>query len=164
MPTNDNIYKVNWFKLVSWVLPNIFFKPKMFTWCKALVAPIVIVHNDLLVFRNAKLYDLTIDIRIGSIVSYLNKRYDATNNSIYISNGQRGVEQFIFLDTETESDYVFDAASTEQMYVYNNNEVGAAPAQFIVWLPLLLQPKELEIFAVVKQICLPSKRFQIQYF
>jgi hypothetical protein len=162
MPTKDNIYKVDWFKLVSWALPSILFKPKMFTWCKALVAPIVMVHNDLLVFRKAKLYELSIDSRIGSIVGYLNKRYDS-NNRIYITNGQKGVEQFIFLDTEAETDYLFEDANTEQMYVYNSNEVGATPAQFIVWLPLVLQPKELEITAIIKQIKLPSKRFQIQY-
>ncbi len=163
MPINSNIYNINWDKLLSWLLPSILFKAKLFVWVKALVSPITLLHNKLLAFRNAKLYDLTIDSRIGSIVSYLNKRYDSTNNSIYITNGQRGTEQYIFLETETETDYVFDASSTEQMYVYNNNEVGAAPAQFIVWLPLGLQPKELEIFAIINTLKMPSKRFQIQY-
>lgn len=163
MPTNSNTYKVDFFKLVSWLLPTIMFKPKMYAWCKALISPIVTIHNDLLVFRKAKLYELAITPQIGSIVYYLNSRYDATANSIYITNGQKGVEQFIFLDTEAETDYVFDDANAEQMYVYNSNEVGATPAQCIVWLPLFLQPKELEITAIIKQIKLPSKRFQIQY-
>lgn len=163
MPIHSNIYNVHWNKLISWLLPMELFKPKLFAIVKALIAPIAKLHNDLLVLRKAKLYELSIDSRIGKMVSYLNKRYDATN-SIYITNGQKGVEQFIFLETETETDYVFDVSSAEQMFVYNDNEVGTAPAHFIVWLPLALQPKELEIKAVVNQIKLPSKRFQIQYF
>jgi hypothetical protein len=163
MPVNSNIYDINWDKLLSWLLPNELFKAKLFVLIKALVSPITALHINLLVLRKAKLYELSIDSRIGSIVYYLNKRYDS-NNRIYITNGQIGVEQFIFLDTEAETDYVYDDASSEQMYVFTDNEVGVTSAKFIVWLPLVLQPKELEIEAVVNKIKMPSKRFQIQYF
>lgn len=164
MPTNANIYKVDWFKLVSWLLPNALFKPKMYAWCKALVAPIVMVHNDLLIFRKAKLEELTLTPQIGSIVYYLNKRYDSAAMSIYITNGQRGIDQYIFNEIETETDWCFDDASIEQMYVYNDADVGATPAQFIVWLPVALQPKSLEIAALITIQRLPGKRFQLQYF
>jgi hypothetical protein len=162
MPVNSNIYDINWDKLLSWLLPNELFKAKLFVLIKALVSPITALHINLLVLRKAKLYELSIDSRIGSIVYYLNKRYDS-NNRIYITNGMRGTDNFIFLETETETDYVFDDGSAEQMHIFNENEVGASPAQFIVWLPTDLQPKELEIIAIINTLRMPSKRFQIQF-
>lgn len=163
MPFNINIYNVNWNKLISWLLPLELFKTKFIVLVKSITAPISMLHNDLLVYRKAKLAELALTPQIGSMVYYLNKRYDATDNRIYITNGMRGTDNFIFLETEVETDYLFDDTSTEQMHIYTDSEVGATPAHFIVWLPIVLQPKQLEIEAIINKLKMPSKRFQIQF-
>lgn len=165
MAINANIYKINWYKLVSWLLPNPLYKPKMFAWCKALVAPISSLHTNFLQFRKQKLYELSITPQVGSLAAMLNKRYDGVQQRIYITNGERGENIYLFQDDEEGADlYIFLDAETQATYVYNDSEVGNNPAHFIVHIPLALAINIDELKALINTYKLPSKRFQIQRF
>jgi hypothetical protein len=164
MPVNKNIYNVNWNKLVSWLLPNELFKPKMFAWCKSLVVGVSSLHTLFLQFRKQTNYHLSITGQITKLVLLLNDKYDKTQRRIYITDGQRGDEVYIFLENEVKDLSLYTTTENQPIYIFNSGEVGANKAHFIVHVPLSIQFDEAAMRALINIYKIPGKRYQIQKF
>jgi hypothetical protein len=164
MPINTNIYKVNWFKLVSWLLPSDLFMPKTFALCKALATPIATLHTNFLAYRKQCLYDLTITPQICWLVKLLNDKFDYVQRRIYISEGERGDNIYLFQDAEDGNEYLFQNAEVEQIWLFNDSEVGNNPAHFVVYIPASVASKIDVLKSILNIYKLPSRRYQIQTF
>ena len=164
MPVNSNIYKVNWNRVVSWLIPSTLFQPKMFAFCKALVAPVSTLHNSFLAFRKQRLYDLTITPQVCYLQKLLNDKYDADLRRIFIGDGKRGDDVYVFQDAENEPLFVFQDAESNPVWIFNDGEVGNAPAHFIVNIPNDVVYDVFALRSLINIYKLPSRRYQIQTF
>lgn len=163
MPFNTKIYNVNWNKLTAWLIPDELFKAKVFVLCKSMIVFVSTIHIDFLNFRKQKMYELAITPQICWLVLLLNDRFDFVQRRIYIEDGAKGDNVYLFQDDEGDSIYAFQDSELENNWVFNDSEVGSTPAHFIVYLPSVLAAKEDMIKSILNINRLPSKRYQIQY-
>ena len=163
---NNNIYIVNWTKLLNWLLPEVLRKPKLLAFMKALVYPINLLHNDLLRFKKQKEYQLSINSQVCRLQALLNDRYDSFNRRLYIDDGQLGNEVYVFTDAEDSPLGLFTAAENNPVDVYNDYELHGTAADFIVFIPNALNGSINinDLVSLVNQNKLPGKKWQVQYF
>ncbi len=161
----NNIYIVNWNKLLTWLLPEVLRKPKVLAFMNALVYPIQLLHIDLLRFKKQKEYQLSINSQVCRMQAMLNDYYDSGLRRIYIGDGQLGNEVYLFQDSENSPIGLFTDAENNPEYVYNDNELVGTVADFIVYIPNVLNGSINinEMVSLVNQNKLPGKKWQIQY-
>ncbi len=163
---NNNIYIVNWGKLLNWMLPEMLRKPKLLAFMNALIFPIQLLHIDLLRFKKQKEYQLSINSQVCRLQALLNDKYDSGQRRLYIDDGQQGNEVFIFTDAENSPHALFIALENNPLYIFNDYELQGTAAHFIVFIPNALNGllNINELVSLVNQNKLPGKKWQIQYF
>ena len=163
---NNNIYNVNWGKLLNWLLPEMLRKPKLLAFMNALVFPIQLLHIDLLRFKKQKEYQLSINSQVCRMQAMLNDKYDSGARRIYIDDGHLGNSVYVFTAAENTHTWLFKSSENNPLYVYNRNEIKGTAAHFIVYIPTILNGNINipELTSLVNIYKLPGKRWQIKYF
>lgn len=164
MPISANTYKVNWNKLVSWLLPTSLFKPKMFVWLKSLVIPINQLHTDLINYRYQKLYDLSISGQVCKLEKLLNDKFDEVHKRIYIVDGERSKKRYIYQQLEVIKQNVYKTIENKPLFIYKDAEIQINTIHFVVMIPNSLR-YDIDVFVSILNIFkMPSKRYTIQTF
>lgn len=164
MPINKNIYNVNWNKLTSWLIPTVLFKPKMFAWCKSLVAPISTLHGLLISFRSQKLYELSVTSQVCKLQKLLNDYFDESQRRIYIDDGVKSPKKYVFKQSEFVPLSIYTAAETTPTFIYTTGEVAATVAHFVVNIPTGLSYDVNVLKSILNIYKLPSRKYKIQAF
>lgn len=135
--------------LINWLLPSSTRKGRMLAWLNALVAPVKMLHGKFLIFSNT------------------------TRSGIYITGQKRILQYYLnrfWLGSAPIE--VYDTDQAEPVYIFTENEnqpvylpvfITGSAVDFIVQLPLDLQPYESAIRAFVNKYKLPTKRYEIIY-
>lgn len=162
MPFNKNIYAVNWNKLVSWLLPNELFKPKMFAWCKALIAPISSLHGSFLAFRKQQNYELSITGQVCLLEKLLNDKFDNTLRRIFITDGEKSKRKYAFTKNEFVPLPIYTEGENKPVFVYLDGEINSLTYHFIVNVPTGLRFNNDVMISVLNSFKLPSRKYVIQ--
>ena len=161
MPINSNIYNVNWNKLVSWLLPSELFKPKMFAWWKALVAPISTLHGSFLAFRKQKNYELAITGQVCLLEKLLNDKFDNTQRRIYITDGEKSKRKYAFTVNEFVPLPIYTEGENKPLFIYQDGEINSITYHFIVNVPNTLRFNNDVMINLLNTFKLPSRKFNI---
>ncbi len=161
MPINKNIYAVNWNKLVSWLLPSELFKPKMFAWCKALIAPISTLHGLFLAFRKQKNYELAITGQVCLLEKLLNDKFDTAQRRIYITDGEKTKRKYAFTASEFVPLPTYTVAENKPLFIYQDGEISTTTYHFIVNVPTILRFNNDVMISLLNTFKLPSRKFNI---
>lgn len=164
MPINTNIYKINWNKLVSWLIVSQLFQPKMYAWCKGLVAPVSTAMVDLMKFRKQRLYHLSITPQVFSLEKMLNNKFDTTLRRIFISEGTNDKKIFVCKRSEDNPLNTFKTAEAKPVYVYLRSELNTTVVHFVVNAPAVLSLDLNVVRSLVDIYKLPDKNYTIELF
>lgn len=164
MPISNNTYNVNWNKLISWLTPTALFKPKMFAWLKALVAPIGTLHTTFLQFRKQKLYELSITPQVYSLENLLNDKFDFIQRRIFITDGQPSKKKYAYQQDEFVVNHIYQDTENKPLYVYQPSELTQPTVHFIVNVPSSLTFDNAVMISILSVFKLPSKKFDIITF
>lgn len=159
----DKIYSVDFNKLVVWLLPRPLRRVRMVAFLKAMVLPFISVYMNLMVFRKAKLYQLSITPQVCWLTRLLNDRYDRTWRRIKIEDGVDKPPFYIYLNPELKPKYL--RRSSEAMppkYIYTGGESGLIADDFIVKIPIVRSININELIALVKAYKLAGTKFKVQ--
>lgn len=147
---------------MSWLLPSELFKPKMFAWCKALVAPISSLHGSFLAFRKQKNYDLSITGQVCLLEKLLNDKFDNTLRRIYIEDGEKSKRKYIFKRNEFVPLPIYTTAETTPIFFYLNGEITTITYHFIANVPTGLSYNNDVMKSVLNIYKLPSRKYKIE--
>lgn len=135
----ENIFNVDYNKLVIQLLPTSRRKPLFIAFSKILMVPFNLILNDLKNQRQKNIYRLQHDSRIGKIEKVLNDSFDRSERRIRIFGNKRGSQLFsYFLDENKPKLYT-------PVYTYYGNELLAFTLDFEVVLPSNLLINDAEI-------------------
>lgn len=164
MPINNNIYNINWNKLVSWLIPNELFFPKVLAWCKSIVSPVSTLHGNFLAFRKQKNYELNINSQVCKLEKLLNDKFDNTFRRIYITDGELSKKKYVFTTNEFVPLPIYTLAENNPLFIYKEGEITTNTYHFIVNVPSGIRYSNNVMISVLNTFKLPSKKYDIVIF
>lgn len=153
-----SIYDIDFSRVVRWNLRRKKRKPRILALLNAGAKPVILLYQDFLKYRKAKLYQLMITPQKCWLERLLNDRYDFTLRRIYIDDGADHPPVYIYQDAELKPLYLGSAT------IYTSGESGALKDDFIVFAPMDLVFEEAEMISLVKVYKLAGTKFKIQRF
>lgn len=173
----DNLFEINYDKLIVELLPTRLRKPKQIYWLSLLISPYKKMLTELKAFRTESLYKVQHDSRTGSIENVLNDSFDPIERRIRIARTNNTTATYLpqytpfFIETgdqeaEESNPLITYLAQFTPFYIYQENEVSEYFVDFEVKVPtdLGIQPTdELRLTALVKYYALKDKTFKITY-
>jgi hypothetical protein len=160
----NNLYNINYRKWVTWLIPVPLRGGKMLAWCMALVGPVIAMYNQLLLFRDACIYKLTITPQVVFLEKALNDRYDQIARRIFITDLVEYEPIYLYLKAESKAHFFYrksEAAATKT-YLYTRAETGKFGVDFIINIPVAVSFDAAELKAFVSTYKLASKIFKVK--
>jgi hypothetical protein len=87
MAFTDNIYNLDWDKLVTRLTPKPLKLAKTLAWLKAMASDIADLHARYIAYKNYTVYWLGINSQVCFMEKALNDKYDISLRRIYITDG-----------------------------------------------------------------------------
>lgn len=161
---NEKIYDINYRKLVTWLVPVPLRGVVMLSWLMALVSPFIDLYNNLIRFRDAVLYRLTITPQVVYLEKMLNDRFDIIERRIVIKDGQEFLPLFLFKKAEVKPIFFYRKSETTKpkTHLLTKGEVGAFTWDFVVFVPVLVPFDINEMIALINAYKLADKVYKIQ--
>lgn len=155
---SNNIYDIDFGKVVRWNLRRKKRKPRILALLNAMAKPIVLLYQDFLKYRKAKLYQLMITPQKCWLERLLNDRYDFTQRRIYIDDGVDYPPVYIYQHDELKPIYLGTKT------IYTSGESGDLKDDFVIYVPIDLVFEDAEMTGLVKAYKLAGTKFKIQRF
>lgn len=159
-----NPFDVDFFKLVGWLIPRRLRVFKVVIIFKACVYPLLYLHNKLLVYRDAKLYEIMITSQVCYLERLLNDRFDYTARRIYISDAEWHLPLFLFQEDELKPVPLFRDSEGKHAPLFTDGEAGAVLNDFIIMIPVSVTFSEPELRGLVDRFKLFGTKYTIQLF
>lgn len=160
---NNNIYNVNWRKLLLWLIPTPLRKLYLLQWLIAITWPLQRLFNQLLSFRDFTLYWLGINSQVCYLEKMLNDRYDPILRRIYIERPPSFDPTYIFLSAELKPVYLYTAAENNPIHLWTKGETLIGGVDFYVVVPFAVGwPNFIEMNALIDKNKLPDKENAIK--
>jgi hypothetical protein len=159
---NENIYSINFKKLALWLIPAPLRTLELLQWILALFAPLVMLHDSLIAYRNNIIYWLGINSQVCYLEKMLNDKYDNTLRRIFIAKPQTFDPVYVFTIPELKPIPVSLRIENKPVILYTNSETLAAGVDFIVVIPMALSANMVEMNALIDKNKLPDKEHYIK--
>jgi hypothetical protein len=157
-------YDIDFYKLAAWMSPRWLRKQGFLIIIRALVYPLVLIHNAFIRYRDLKLYEIHINYQVCYLEAFLNDRYDFVNRNIYIADAEIADAVYLYQDEELKPMYLYTDAEDRPVYLYTDGESsGDLLNDFIVFVPAYVDFQEAELRAMIAKN-LSGKRYSIQIF
>lgn len=157
-------FNIQFGKLAEWLIPIKMRYGVLMAWVKSLFGAVIILHNDFMRYRKAKLYQIQMNYQVVYLESFLNQRFDTTLRRIYITDAENQVVKYIFTRVEGNPLLIFRRSENQPQIIYSRGESnGDYVNDFIIWVPYDVVFDEREHRAMVSTK-LSGKRYKIELF
>ncbi|MFL0104985.1 hypothetical protein [Tenacibaculum maritimum] len=153
-----NTYKIDYTKLIDWLLPTFKRTAKIKAYLKALLAPIVNLYTDFINFRKDIIYKIKHNGQVVYLQKALNDRFDSVQRRIYITDGIINEPTYIYTHEEDKPVYL------GTKYIYTREELKFKDVDFVVILPssmLLSKEETIRMKSLINYYKLASKTYKI---
>lgn len=157
-----NSYNIDFTKLVAWLTPKALRKVKFAVIMKAVVFPLIGLHNTFMKYRKAKLYQLQITPQVCYLERLLNDRFDYTLRRITIGDAEWHLPSFIFQDDELKTLPLYTEDENKPHALYTEGEAGIALNDFVVLVPMAISFADAEMRALLDFYKLFGTKYTIQ--
>ncbi|MDR2002158.1 MAG: hypothetical protein LBQ74_03935 [Prevotella sp.] len=160
----SRLFNVNYWRLVTQILPPLLRFPSIVSFLEAAFSPIDYLYGVFSKNRDSNLYNLSVTPQVCYLEKALNDRFDLTERRIYITDGVFYERLYIYTRAEDKPLYLYTRQENKPIYLYTRQEVGAESYDFIVNVPSGLIYNRDEMTAFVEMYKLASKLFTINEF
>ncbi len=148
MPYNS--YDINFYKLAHWVTPRWLRKSSFLILIRSCLYPLVLIHNAFKQYRDAKLYELSINAQVCYLEAFLNDRFDYTQRRIYIDDVATVPGLHIYTRAEATPILFYRRSEANPVPVFTRAEVMSNYTyDFIVYVPIGVVFQEPEMRAMI---------------
>lgn len=162
MAFTDNIYNVDWNKLVTWLIPYPLRQPKLLAFVDALKQSVADVYTRYLAYKTYTVYWLGINSQVCFMQKALNDKYDIAERRIYITDGVNIEPVLLSLKSENKPQKFSLKTEAQPIRLPLKSEVAAFASDFIVNVPAAVAFSADEMSAVIDSIKTPSKTYIIK--
>jgi hypothetical protein len=121
--------KIDFDRLLVWLLPPFLRKIRMVSWLRALITPIYVMYVEFIAFADNANYRLRGTGQVCSMQRVLNDRFDTSLRRISIIDGERYARQFIFTTAENKPIYL------GTVFIYDKDDYEDSGVDFTVQVP-----------------------------
>ncbi|MBS1641536.1 MAG: hypothetical protein JSR11_03575 [Bacteroidetes bacterium] len=144
------VYNINWPKLIRWMLPIDWRKPKIYTLLKSMVAPLMVTYSDFLAYKKKVDAELKITTQLCRLRGALNDKVDKDLRRITITRGTGGNVLHVYTEAENRPQYL-------------PKYLGIGGVNYIINVPVLLYTKEADIKLFLTRYNLEPLTWRINY-
>lgn len=156
--------QVDFRRIIIWLLPVDPRTTIEVSWLQALFAPLRTLYTLFNGRRVTNLYTLSITPQVCYLEKMLNDRYDDTERRIYITDGERVPDVYIYLEDEQKPLYIYLDSEASPVYIYTKAERETGESDFVVHVPSTIIYNDNEMRALLDSYKLASKRYNIVTF
>jgi hypothetical protein len=160
----SNSFNLDLTKLVAWLTPKALRKAKFAVIIKAMVFPLISLHNAFMKYRKAKLYQLQISPQVCYLERMLNDRFDYSLRRIEIADAAWHLPSFIFQEEELKPLAIYREDEDKPLALYTEGEAGIALNDFVVLVPSAISFADAEMRALIDSFKLFGTKYSIQTF
>jgi len=153
---SNSIYDIDFLKAVRYNIRRKYRRPRILALLNAMAKPVVLIYQDFIRYRTAKLYQLMITPQKCWLERLLNDRYDYTSRRIYIDDGIDFPPTYIYQDAELKPIYLGTKS------IYTSGESGDLKDDFVIYVPNDIVFENAEMTSLVKVYKLAGTKFKIQ--
>lgn len=138
-------YSIDFNRLIKLLKPSILQKPRHYAWLKALLFPLVELHEEFKAFRLKFNRELRYNGQIIILENLLNNEFDAENRGIVVRTNPSGLSQvYIFQKEETNAPvHIYQKEEGKPIYIFQKEEELARIWDFEVVVPVgILTPEQ----------------------
>lgn len=156
------VYTINFNKLALWLVNKANRKDRFLLLVKAILYPLINVHNSFSFYRKAKIYQLTITGQVCYLERLLNDKYDFTLRRIRIDDAVWHLPWFVYREPEEKPQFLYTESEGKTRYVYTEGEAGEVKDDFVVLVPLDIFFILDEMRSVIDSYRLAGTKYTIQ--
>lgn len=155
------MFNVNWNVFVAWLCPPVIRNAFWVNWFRVLINPLVTIHNSLLTFRTANLYQLSHTSQVWSIEAVLNNAFDPVERRIYLQDAG-GYEVILLFPDSDQNPLLLSNDATAAVIIQSDSGYGGGAFDFVVVTPYQFTETDLyRLKALVNYYKLAGKRYDI---
>lgn len=155
-------YNIAFYWLATWLIPYALRKEKFLILVKALIYPLIFVHNSFLNYRKAKLYQLMITPQVCYLERLLNDRWDSTLRRIVIVDAVWFPPTFMYQEAELKPVNLYQEGENNPVIIYTEGEAGVLLDDFVVLVPLDVIFDDAEMKGLLNIYKLAGTKYSIQ--
>ena len=162
MAVSEKIYDLNVDRLGVWLLNKVNRKAGILVLVKALLSPLIWLHDYFIRYRKAKLYQLMISSQVCYLERLLNDRYDFTARRIYIDDAIWHQAWYLYQDEELKPEWLYQEGENNPVWLYSENEAGELKDDFVVFVPAAMDFDENEMRSLLDNYRLFGTHYKIE--
>jgi hypothetical protein len=159
---SSNFFNVDLKQQVRWNTPRRRRTPVLLALLYALAYSVTQTLNSLLIFRDAKKYQLMITPQVCYLERMLNDRFDFTLRRIVIDDADWHLPNFIYQEGENHPVYMSQEVENAPVYMFTEGEAGAIHDDFVVLVPISIIFSDPEMKSLLDQYKLAGTKYTIQ--
>lgn len=168
----NNIYVINFWNLILFLVPPFLRKPILIDWLNVLIQPLTQTNFSFKTFRRESIYKVTHNGTVVMLQKVLNDAFDPSARRIRIVDSIIFDPLYIYPESDLKPVYVEaeDDFAISDLYVYADKEIAEEnEVDFIIQMPRALRPitdeetdiLEIQISSLTNYYKLASKRYKI---
>lgn len=156
----SQIYKIDYYKLVRWLVPPFLMQKKLLALLKALLTPVPQLYARFTEQRAKNIYTLAHGTQVVYMQKVLNERFDPSNKRIRIADGKLYNQVYIYA---TEAGLPLFLEREEPTWLFSSAKYKEGHFDFIVVLnnAKVSETELFELRALVDKYKLAGKRYKI---
>lgn len=159
---NYNIYKIDWARFVSFLMPSVLRREKLYLFIRSLLLPIQKLHTELLSTIGSIRYFFQHNGQVIYLEKVLNEAFVASydvqthyaTKEINILEGEVKLPEYIYLEIEQKPVY-------PDIFLYSEAELRALNVNFIIEVPTTNPYSDRAISELTNKYKLPGKSYKI---
>lgn len=144
---------------------------RLIDWLVSLLKPLEEVNFLFKNFRKQAIYKVVHNGQVVYLEKVLNDRYDNSLRRIYITDAFEFDPTYIYPEDEELPVYIYPENEDQPRYIYPESVFGESNVDFIVFVPLDLQPSNpttlnnflIQMRSLINFYKLASRRYSIQW-
>ena len=136
----EQVYSINWNRFVALQVPSFLRKAKLLAYLNALIVAVAHLHVAFLAFRRQALYKVNHNSQICYLQAVLNDSFDNVQRRIVIRNAILREPVWFYEPEENKPVWFYEASDNKPVYFREENEFVGDGADFLVVMPIALQP------------------------
>lgn len=160
-------YSIDIIILIQMLMPSILQKPRHLAWLKALLAPLMEIHEEFKIFRVEFNRRLRYNGQVIVLENLLNNLFDIDDRGILVQTNPSGLSQIYLFNKEENQvpNYIYQKAEGKPIYIFQKNENLQQIWDFEVIVPdgILTAEQERQLKAITNKHKLDGKRPRFIY-
>lgn len=156
------VYKINWNKLMIWLLPVSLRKSKIVAYLAALIYPIKRLYIDFLFFRKQQLYEAEINGQTIKLERVLNDTFDPLERRIYITDGSYFTPPVFYEEWKNQPVIFYEEGNADNPIYYSIDSIDErVDFNFFVHVPSEVFFEKPRIKAVTNKYKIFGRTFDV---